>query len=232
MQRGESLLRWGGAVGVVLAPLGISVLPALFFPSDFENAEEQFRAMAGGSEAYAPLLLQTGGAIFLLVAALGIGGYTILRGRGGTLGAIGLIVGMVGAICALVTMGFELSMAFVLQTAPDRDTAVTMALALNSWPPFVICLIAAIAGFLLALPMLALALWRARVVPLLVPLLFLLPPLIGLIPVPVLAGTVATLLTLVPCVWMAVQLIRVEPEGVTPATGAAASADHRHAVEV
>jgi len=224
MQRVDSVLRWLGAVGITLAPLGIFVLPTLINPETHETAEEQFRAIAEGTtNGYPAQLMQIAGAVFFMAAVLGIGGHTIARGRGGTLGAIGLITGMVGAISMLVVLGFELALLIVLIDTPDTDAAVNVVAATYDGPEFITLLVVGLVGFFLTLPILGLALWRSRVVPIIVPLLFALPLLVNFIPLPAnVSSTIPSLLLLVPCVWMAVQLIRDVPGGVRPIATATA----------
>ena len=50
-----------------------------------------------------------------------------------------------------------------------------MAVALFNEPAFLILLLVGLVGYSLTLPILAFALWRSRVVPIIVPLLFVLP---------------------------------------------------------
>ena len=59
--------------------------------------------------------VQICGAVFVMAAALGIGGFAIARGRGKTLGVIGLIIGMLGAITLLLVLGFELAVLTVAE---------------------------------------------------------------------------------------------------------------------
>ena len=215
MQHFISVLRWLGAVGITLAPLGLFVLPGLMYRESYETAEEQFRAIAQDSGGGSPgQLVQLGSVVFLMAAAIGIGGFSISRGRGRTLGAIGLTTGMVGAISLLVVMGFELAMLTVLMSAADTEAAVALVETLSTGPVFFVPLLVGLVGFFLTLPLLALSLWRNRTVPIIVPLLFVLPPLIGFVPLPVDGTVLSGVLLLVPCVWMTVQLIRRVP--VTP----------------
>ncbi len=213
MQRRDSVLRWLGAIGVTVAPLCIFVIPGLMYSRTFANAEEQFRAIAEGSHGgYAGQLSQICGAVFVMAAALGIGGFVIARGRGRTLGVIGLITGMVGAIALLLVLGFESAVLVALKSATDTDAAVTLAETVFNAPVFMILLLVGLGGYSLALPILAFALWRSRVLPIIVPLLFVMPPLISL--VPLFAGVplmVLSLLILLPCVWTTVLLIRGVP---------------------
>ena len=158
--------------------------------------------------------MQIFGAVFVMAAALGIGGFVIARGRGRTLGVIGLVTGMLGAITLLVVLGFELAVLIALKSATDKEAAVAIAVALFNEPVFLIPLLVGLGGYSLALPILAFALWRSRMLPIIVPLLFVLPPLFSL--VPLFAGVpymVLSLLVLLPCVWTTVQLIRGEPVG-------------------
>jgi hypothetical protein len=209
MRRLDVALRWLGAIGITLAPLGIFVLPGLLHPEPYETAEDQFAAIAEGTGSeYLALGLQIFGAAILVAAALGIGGCTIGRGRGRTLGAIGLITGMVTAIVLLVVLGYELAMQTVLISATDTDAAVSQVVVLSASPMFEVPLLVGLLGFFLTLPLLALALWRSRIVPILVPLLFALPVLIGFVPLPVDTTVLGGVLMLIPCLWMSVQLIR------------------------
>jgi hypothetical protein len=223
MRRLDVALRWLGAIGITLAPLGIFVLPGLLHPEPYETAEDQFTAIAEGTGGeYLALGLQIFGAAILMAAALGIGGCTIARARGRTLGAIGLITGMITAIVLLVVLGYELAMQTVLISATDTDAAVSQVVVLSASPMFGVPLLVGLLGFFLTLPLLALALWRSRIVPILVPLLFALPVLIGFVPLPVDTTVLAGVLMLIPCLWMSVQLVR---GAVTKASTDAATAE-------
>ena len=105
-------------------------------------------------------------------------------------------------------MGFEFAMLTVLISATDTDAAVAQVVGLSARPVFGIPLLVGLVGFFLTLPILALALWRSRMVPIVVPLLFALPVLIGSMPLPVDTTVLVGVLMLVPCLWMTVQLIR------------------------
>ena len=208
MRRLDVVLRWLGAVGITLAPLGIFVLPGLLHPEPYETAEDQARAMAEGNGGeYLALGLQLFGSALLIPAALGIGGYAIARGRGRALGAIGLATGMVAAVALLVVMGFELALLTLLISSTDTDAAVAQMIDLSTTPAYGIPLLVGLGGFFLTLPLLALALWRSRVVPIVVPLLLALPVLIGQMPLPVHTTVLTGVLMLVPCLWMSVQFI-------------------------
>lgn len=209
MRRLDVALRWLGAIGITLAPLGLFVLPGLLHPEPYETAEDQARAIAEGSGGeYLALGLQLFGSALLIPAALGIGGYTIARGRGRVLGAIGLATGMVTAVTLLVVMGFELATLTILISSTDTEAAVAQMLSLSTTPAYGIPLAVGLIGFFLTLPLLALALWRSRVVPIVVPLLLASPVLIGMAPLPVDTTLLAGVVMLVPCLWTSVQLIR------------------------
>jgi hypothetical protein len=217
MQRIDAIVRWMGAAGIALAPFGLFVLPNLMHPETPTTAEEQFTAMAeGGGGAYAAQLIQVGGCVALLVAALAIGSYVIARRRGRTLGAIGLIIGTVTSIALLVVMGFELAMLTMLTSATDTDAAVSLVVDLSTGPAFAIPLMVGLVGFYLTLPLLALALWRTGLIPIIVPPLFVLPLLIGFIPLPFDVAIATGVLVLAPCLWMAVRLVRGPAEEVEP----------------
>jgi hypothetical protein len=222
-----TVLRWMGAIGITLAPLGLFVIPGLMYPEPVETAEEQFRAIAEGSGGgYPALLAQIFGVVFLLAAALGIGGVAIARGRGRTLGAIGLVTGVLTAISLLVVLGFELATLTALISATDTDAAVALVAALSSGPVFTIPLLIGLVGFFLTLPILALALWRSGMVPIVVPLLFVLPVLIGFVPLPFDPTVVSGLLLVLPCLWMTAQLIRGVPVAPTTRPLTVPASDH------
>lgn len=218
MERVDAVRRWMGAVGITLAPVGLFVVPTLMHPEPYATAEEQFRDIAegGGSGEYAAQLIQLGACVFLLIAALAIGSHVIARGRGRTLGAIGLIIGTVTAIALLVVMGSELAMLTILMSMADADAAVALVVDLSTGPAFAIPLMIGLVGFYLTLPLLALALWRTGSVPIVVPLLFVLPLLIGFVPLPFDVTVASGVLLLVPCLWMAVSLVRGRAEEVEP----------------
>lgn len=226
MRRLESTLRWAGAVGIVLAPLGLFVIPGLLHPEPYETLEAQSAAIAEGNGGeYLALMSQLSASALLIAAALGIGGCAIARGRGRTLGAIGLTTGMVTAVALLVVMGYELAMMTVLLSATDKGAAVAQVVDLSKAPVFAVPLVIGLVGFFVTLPLLAFALWRSRVVPIIVPLLFVLPVVIGFVPLPVDTTVLGGVLMMLPCVWMSVQLIRGTLDGTqTDAATAAPSA--------
>ncbi|WP_109210343.1 MULTISPECIES: hypothetical protein [Microbacterium] len=227
MRRLDVTLRWLGAIGITLAPLGLFVLPGLLNPEPYETAEEQFTAFAEGvNGVYPAQMLQLFGSICLMVSALGIGGITIARRRGRTLGVIGLATGVIGAIALLLVIGFELAMLTVLMSGTDTQATVAQVIEIFAQPSFGIPLMVGLVGFFVTLPLLALALWRSRIVPLVVPLLFVLPVVVGFVPLPIDATVAGGVALLVPCVWMSAQLIRgvVTKAGPDTAVVAAASA--------
>lgn len=227
MKRIDSVLRWSGAVGITLAPLGLFVLPGLMHPEPYETLEEQATAFAEGNGGeYLAQATQLSSAVFLMVAALGIGGFTIVRGRGRTLGTVGLTTGMIAGISILVVMGFELCMQGILHSGMDTDSAVSLVVELSAGPAFMIPILIGLVGFYLTLPLLAFALWRSKVVPIVVPLLFALPVLSGFVPLPFDATVTGGVLMLVPCVWMSVQLIRGVPIRPVASPINAVASDH------
>lgn len=217
MQRIDAMFRWLGAVGIVLAPFGLFVLPNLMYPDSPVTAEEQFTAIAAGDGGgYAGILVQVGGSVALLIAALAIGSHVIARRRGRTLGAIGLIIGTVTAIALLLVLGFELALHSILISATDVDAAVSLVVDLSTGPAFAIPITVGLVGFYLTLPLLALALWRTGLIPIIVPLLFVLPLLIGFIPLPFDVAILTGLLLLAPCLWIGVRLVLWRTEEVAP----------------
>jgi len=212
--------RWLTAAGVLLAPLLLFVLPPLVLPGgDAANAEEQTRLFVEQGFPFQGLAMQITGAILLVPAVLGIAGIVQHRRRGLLLGVIGLVIGMVSAFALLLALGFELGMAFVLTNEADKEVAIALGLAMGRWSVFVTLLGIGLSGFFVALPVLALALWRSRVVPLVVPALFLLPLLIPLVPMPPMAATlVPSLGFLVPCGWIAVLVLRRAGSAPSPAS--------------
>ena len=206
----EPVGRWLGAVAVTLAPMLVLVLPPLVLPgAEFNTAEEQARAFAIGGFPYQGLVMQITGAVLLVPAVLGMAGTVFRRRRGVILGLIGLVIGMVATFALLLILGMELGMAFVFSYGNDTEARVALAVAMGRWPVYGALLGVGFAAFFLALPILAVALWRGRVVPLVVPLLFLLPILIGLAPLPATAANlVPSFGLLLPCMWITVQLAR------------------------
>lgn len=108
---------------------------------------------------------------------------------------------------------FETAVAFILiDSTTDTDAAVSLAVELYGSPAFVIPLIVGLIGFAVTLLILAFALWRSKIVPIIVPLLFVLPILVTFVPLPVGASSIVpSLLLVVPCLWISVQLIRRVP---------------------
>ena len=203
----EPAERWLAAGGVSLAPLLVFVIPQLIFWTDYSSAEEQFRALANGRTMYGGLISQIAGAICLAPAVLGIAGVVLRRGRGATLGLIGVVIGLCVTFAMLLVLGIELAQHFIASVGRDKEAAIALALALNEWPVFQALLITALIGFFLSLLVSALALWRGQMVPVAVPALFLLPLLGMLIPLPGPAAFYVPLLCmLLPCLWMSARL--------------------------
>ena len=212
--------RWLTAAGVLLAPLLVFVIPPLVLPGgDSANAAEQTRLFAEQGFPFEGLAMQITGAVLLVPAVLGIAGIVQHRRRGLVLGVIGLVLGMVAACALLLALGFELGMAFVLTNEADTEVAIALGLAMGRWSVFGTLLGLGLSGFFLALPILASALWRSRVIPLVVPALFLLPLLVPLVPMPPMAATlVPSLALMVPCGWIAVQVLRRAGSTPSPAS--------------
>ena len=213
--------RWLTAAGVLLAPLLVFVLPpwscravirrTLRSRLDF-SWNRGFRSQG--------LAMQITGAVLLVPAVLGIAGIVQHRRRGLVLGLFGLVIGMVSAFGLLLALGFELGMAFVLTNEADKEVAIALGLAMGRWSVFGTLLGIGLSSFFLALPILALALWRSRVIPLVVPVLFLLPLLVPLVPMPSMAATlVPSLGLMVPCGWIGVQVLRRAGSAPSPASG-------------
>jgi len=229
--RGIDLVkRWLTAAAVTLAPLLVLVLPPLLLPgADYANAEQQYRAYANDQFPWEGLWLQVAGAVLLVPAVQGIAGTVWRLRRGVALGLAGLLIGMIAAFSLLLLLGLELGQAFVLTEGSDTEAGVALALAMSRWPVFTALLGLGFAGFFVALPILALGLWRSRVVPMVVPALFLLPVLIGFAPLPApAANLVPSFGLLAPCLWITVQLLRrplLPPMSEAPARPAAGSED-------
>ena len=206
----DLLKRWLSAAAVTLAPLLLLVLPALVLPgAEYTNAEEQARAFANSGFPYQGLVMQITGAVLLVPAVLGMAGTVFRRRRGVILGMVGLVIGMVAAFDLLLVLGMELGGAFVFSHGTDTEAKVALALAMTRWPVYGVLLTIGFAAFSAALPILAVALWRSRVVPIAVPLVFLLPILIPFAPLPARATELLALFgLLLPCIWITVQLLR------------------------
>jgi hypothetical protein len=218
----ERVNRWLSAAAVTLGPLLVLVLPALVVPgAEYTNAEDQARAFATSGFPYQGLVMQITGAVLLVPAVQGMAATVFRRRRGVILGLAGLLIGMVAALTLLLLLGLELGVAFVFSHGNDTEAQVALALAMGRWPVYGVLLSVGFAAFFVALPILAVALWRSRVVPIAVPLLFLLPILIGFLPLPPPADhLVPSFGVLLPCVWITVQLLR-RPLLTPPITHAA-----------
>jgi hypothetical protein len=124
----------------------------------------------------------------------------------------------------------ELDQLFVVVNGADKAAMVQLALALNTWPLFGAFLMTGLLGFFLSLPLLALALLRAKTIPWPVLALALVPVVLGLLPIPdTLASLVSPLFMVLPCLWISAQLARAPqeldqptPAVAIPAPGAAA----------
>ena len=133
---------------------------------------------------------------------------------------VGLVIGMVAVFALLLLLGFELGGAFVLSHGNDTEAKVALSVAMSRWPVYGALLAVGFAAFFVALPILAVALWRGGVVPIVVPLLFLLPILIPFAPLPARATELLALFgLLLPCIWITVQLLR-RPLPTPPMTNA------------
>jgi hypothetical protein len=214
--------RWLSGVAVTLAPLLVLVLPALILPgAEYTNAEDQARAFANNGFPYQGLVMQITGAVLLVPAVQGMAGAVFRRGRGVILGVVGLVIGMVASFALLLVLGNELGMAFIFSYGNDTEARVALAVAMGRWPVYGALLGVGFAAFLVALPILAVALWRGRVASIAVPLLFLLPIITGFVPLPPPADhLVPSFGLLLPCIWITVQLLR-GPQPTTPITEAA-----------
>jgi hypothetical protein len=201
--------RWLTALAFPLVPLLLLLLPALLLGgSDYATAEEQFTALAGKPFPYWGLGSQISGAVLLLPATLGVLQLVRRRRRGVVLGSVGAVLGLAGTIALLLVLGVELAMAFLVEDG--TDSAVQLALGIGEWDRYLLLLSVGLVGPFLALPVLALALWRSRVVPLVVPLLFLAPAAVAFVPLPdQAANLVPMILMLVPSVWVGMRLVRL-----------------------
>jgi hypothetical protein len=217
----ERINRWLSAAAVTLAPLLVLVLPALVLPgAEYNTAEEQAREFATSGFPYQGLAMQITGVILLVPAVQGMAGTVFRQRRGVILGTVGLVIGMVASFALLLVLGIELGTAFVFSYGNDTEARVALAVAMGRWPVYGALLGVGFAAFLVALPILAVALWRGRVVPIVVPLLFLLPILTGFVPLPPPADhLVPSFGVLLPCVWITVQLLR-RPLPTPPVTSA------------
>jgi hypothetical protein len=217
----DLLKHWLSAAAVTLAPLLLLVLPALVLPgAEYTNAEEQARAFANSGFPYQGLVMQITGAVLLVPAVQGMAGTVFRRGRGVILGMVGLVIGMVAAFVLLLVLGAELGMAFVFSYGNDTEAKVALAVAMGRWPVYGALLTIGFVAFFATLSILAVALWRSRVVPIAVPLVFLLPIFIGFAPLPARASELLVLFgLLLPCVWITVQLLRrpLLTPSITPA---------------
>lgn len=201
--------RWLAAAGFALAPLLLWVLPSLLARAEYANPEEQFRAFASGPPRYGLFLLQAAGAACLVPASLGVLALLRVRRRGVRLGYLGAVLSLATAILGLLLIGAELTQVFVVTYGDDTDAMVDLALAINQWTLFTVLLFGTILGFLLSPPLLALGLWRAKIVPFAAVALFLLPAAAGILPVDGLPGRLLLAVCLLaPSGWVAERILR------------------------
>ena len=219
--------RWTTAVGLVLVPLLFLLLPSLLPGAEFTSPEEQYRAFAAGLDMTAGFALQVSGSVALLLTAAA--GLVVLapRRRGAVVGAVAAVLGAAGSIVLLLLLGVELAGRHVLTTLDDVDLAVATMVDLSESSTYAVLLLGGLLAILLFPPVLALGLWRARIVPLALPLLFLLPLAVGFLPLPAaLAEVLPTALLVLTCAWAALLLVRARaagpaaaPAGALPAAG-------------
>ena len=214
--------RWLTALALPLVPFLLLLLPALLLDptAQYSTAREQAEALAGQPFPYWSLGVQAAGGVLLLPAALGVLALVRRRRRGVVLGSVGAALGVSGAIALLLLLGIELAMGFLVEDG--SPAAVDASLAIGEWTVFGALLVVGLAAPFLALPVLAWALWRSRVVPVVVPLLFLVPLALGFVPLPdAVANVLPTVAMLVPAVWMGARLVRLPataPADVRPGT--------------
>jgi hypothetical protein len=225
----DRLSRWLAAIAVTLAPLLALVLPSSVLPgAEYTNPEEQFTAYANSRFPFEGLWLQIAGAVFLIPAVQGVAAQVRGGRRGRAPALVSHLIGMVAAISLLLVLGIELGMAFIVSHSSDKEGAVALLVAMSKWDVYGVLLWIGLAGFFLALPALALALWRSGVVSIVVPILFLLPVLSPLLPLP---GRAADLMPsfamLLPCVWITVQLLRHQGPSPTNSAGTDLTAENR-----
>lgn len=221
--------RWVAAVGLVGVPLLVLVLPAVLrWGEDYSTPEEQFTAMAEAPAAYGNVFVQAAGSLCLMGASLGVLGVVTRHRRGVALGWLNVVLGVLSAAALLLALGAEIALVTMLSNAPDKGVAVALALGVNSAAVFLTLLWSGLAGVFLVPLLCALALWRAGVVSVIVALLFLLPVVIGFVPLPAqLANLAPALVLLIPTGWMAARLVSGYSSKPSPAAAAASALPDR-----
>lgn len=203
------------ALTLPAVPLLLLLLPSALAP-DADSAEAVVAGWAADGVPYHLLGMQVAGALCVVPVVVAVLGLVRpgTRGRGAALAAAA--VGALGAVATLLLMGFELAQAAAVLTAADPADGTAAALALNAWGPFLALLLTGLAGCLLCLPVVVLALVRHRVlrarVLALLALPVLLPPLLSALALPAavvdLAGGAGAVL---PCLLVAALLLRARP---------------------
>lgn len=186
--------RYVEGVAVVLAPLLILVVPPLINPTlaNAENAEQQLRMFAqqGGSVS-AAFFIQAVGAAALVPAGVGVWRVAQEARRGQVAAATGAVLGFLGAFGLVLAIGAEMAQAFFLVNGQDLEAMIRLALDMNATDWFSLALLGGLVAFVLSLPVLAIALWRARALEPPMLLLFLLPIAATLLPLPDELGNLA-----------------------------------------
>ena len=157
----EKFRRWVAGVSLIgfAAALVAQDLVGPRTPSDAAGRYAAVAADRGGMVATSVLLLVS--SLFLVPAVFGL--LHLLRERGVTLGHVGGALAIVGALGHVAVMTYQLALVEMTRVG-DRDAMVALIDRLDSSPVVGVLVFPMILAFALGLLVLAIALWRARIV--------------------------------------------------------------------
>jgi hypothetical protein len=164
---------------LIAAPL-VLLLALLFHPGEGEAGLVQTVAEHPGRVEASNLLIVLSSVLF--VPAL-IGLLRPVRGRGVILVHIGVGLALIGVIGHAVWAGFQVVLVGMVQSGVDREQLSAMV---EGGPPnagFVVVMLMFLAGFFLGMIVLAVGLWRSRVIPRWAAVCIALAPLLDFLPV-------------------------------------------------
>jgi hypothetical protein len=165
------------ALGLVAGPI-LLLLASLLDSAWSADPAQYLQQVADSRERYLTAgVFWTLGALFLVAGALGAA--KLMRGRGVTLGQLGAWLIAFGTILFSAAVGFN-GIDVVLADFPDRQAAVALFDGMEN-NPFVTAyyFIAFLGGIVLGSVLLAIALFRRRIVPIWSPILLVVSTVLG-----------------------------------------------------
>jgi Domain of unknown function (DUF4386) len=179
MPDSRNFARTLAATGLIAGPV-LHFAGALLDPAWADDSAEYLREVAADEGLYAAAgVLFTVGSLLFVAGALGVA--RLLRGRRVTLGQIGaslIAIGLIGLTAAMAFNGFDIALA----DFGDRDAAAALSDELEDsvllnvyWVSFFFV------GIVLGSVLLAIALFRGRIVPIWSPILILAAVVVGFV---------------------------------------------------